>query len=75
MEATLGLMIDRVHGIEYRARPQRERPGWIAQWRPARALASFPAFSYISRGEVFGSESEAVDFIRRNAAQIVGRTI
>ena len=75
MEATLGIMIDRVHGIEYRALPRREQRGWIAQWRPARALASFPAFSYISRGEVFGSESEAVDFIRRNAAEIIGRRI
>jgi hypothetical protein len=71
MEATLGIMIDPVRGIEYRALPPRERRGWTAQWRPARALASFPAFSYISREEVFGSESEAVDFIRRNAAQIV----
>ena len=68
-------MIDRVHGIEYRALPRRERRGWIAQWRPARAIASFPTFSYISRREVFGSESEAVEFIRRNAAEIVSRGI
>jgi hypothetical protein len=75
MEASLGILIDRVHGIEYRALPGRERRGWIAQWRPARALASFPTFSFVSRAEVFGSESEAVSFIRRNAAEIVGRRI
>jgi hypothetical protein len=75
MEATLGIMIDRQHGIEYRALPRSQPRGWIAQWRPARALASFPTFSYISRGEVFGSESEALDFIRRNVAEIVDRRI
>jgi hypothetical protein len=75
MEANLGIMIDPVHGIEYRALPRSQRRGWIAQWRPARAIASYPAFSYITRGEVFGSENEAVDFIRRNAEQIVGRRL
>ena len=74
MEATLRIMIDPVHGIEYRAMPGSRR-GWIAQWRPARALASFPGFSYISREEIFGSADEAVDFIRRNAAGIVERRI
>ena len=75
MEATLGIMIDRVHGIEYRALPRRQRGGWMAQWRPARAIATFPNFSYVSREEVFGSESEAIEFMRRNAAEIVGRRI
>ena len=73
MEATLGIMIDATHGIEYRALPRRSR--WIAQWRPARALESFPAFSYVTRTEHFDSEGEAMDFIRRNAAQIVARRI
>jgi hypothetical protein len=75
MEATLGIMIDRFHGIEYRAMPHRDRRGWFAQWRPARAIESFPAFSYISRTECFETESEAMEFIRRNAADIVARRI
>ncbi len=75
MEATLGIMIDRVHGIEYRALPRGDRRGWYAQWRPARALESFPAFSYVSRNEHFETEGEAMDFIRRNAAKIVARAI
>jgi hypothetical protein len=75
MEATLGIMIDRVHGIEYRALPHRNRRGWFAQWRPARALESFPAFSYISRSESFETESEAIEFVRRNAADIIARRI
>jgi len=75
MEATLGIMIDRVHGIEYRALPRADRRGWYAQWRPARALESFPAFSYVSRGEHFETESEAMEFIRRNASEIVARRI
>jgi hypothetical protein len=75
MEATLGIMIDRVHGIEYRAVRHGDRRGWLAQWRPARAIESFPAFSYLSRPERFETESEAVEFIRRNAAEIVARRI
>jgi hypothetical protein len=75
MEATPGIMIDRVHGIEYRAVPHRDRKGWFAQWRPARALEAFPAFSYVSRNEHFETESEAVEFIRRNAADIVARRV
>lgn len=75
MEATLGIAIDHVHGIEYRALPHRDRRGWFAQWRPARALESFPAFSYVTRCEHFESEGEAMDFIRTHAAQIVAREI
>jgi hypothetical protein len=75
METTLGIMIDRIHGIEYRALPHRDRRGWFAQWRPARALESFPAFSYVSRTEHFETEGEAMEFIRRNAAEIVARRI
>ncbi len=73
MEATLGIMIDATHGIEYRALPRSNR--WVAQWRPARALESFPAFSYVTRTEHFDTEGEAMDFIRCNAAQIVSRRI
>ena len=75
METTLGIMIDRVHGIEYRALPHRDRRGWFAQWRPARAIESFPAFSYVSRSEHFDTESEAMEFIRHNAADILARRI
>ena len=75
MEAILGIMIDPVHGIEYRALPHGNRRGWFAQWRPARALESFPAFSYVSRTEHFETEGEAMEFIRRNAAEIVSRRI
>jgi hypothetical protein len=75
MEATLGITIDRVHGIEYRAVRHTDRRGWFAQWRPARAIETFPAFSYVSRAEHFDTESEAMEFIRRNAADIVGRRI
>jgi len=75
MEATLGIQVDRVHGIEYRAVPHGNHRAWFAQWRPARALESFPAFSYVTRTEHFDSEGEAIDFIRRNAADIVARRI
>ena len=75
MEATLGIRIDRVHGIEYRAVRHSDRRGWFAQWRPARAIESFPAFSYVSRPEHFDTESEAMEFIHRNAADIVARMI
>jgi hypothetical protein len=75
MEATLGIGIDRVYGIEYRAVRHSDRRGWFAQWRPARALESFPAFSYVSRTEHFDTETEAMDFIRRHAADIVSRRI
>ncbi len=75
MEATLGLQVDRLHGIEYRAFTHGDRRGWYAQWRPARALEAFPAFSYVTRSEHFGSEGEAIEFIRRNASDIVSRRI
>jgi len=75
MEATLGIAVDRVHGIEYRAIPHQGRRGWYAQWRPARALESFPAFSYVTRSEHFESEGEAMEFIREHAAEIVARRI
>ena len=75
MEATLEIRIDRVHGIEYRAFPHRDRRGWFAQWRPARALESVPAFSYVTRSEHFDSEGDALDFIRQHAADIVARRI
>ena len=75
MEATLGIAFDRVNGIEYRALPHRSRRGWYAQWRPARALETFPAFSYVTRTEHFESEGEAMQFIREHAADIVSRRI
>ena len=75
MEAILNIMVDPVHGIEYRAQARRDRKGWIAQWRPARALREFQAFTYISRDELFGSEEEAMEFIRLNAGSIVSRKI
>jgi hypothetical protein len=75
METTLGIRIDRVNGIEYRAIRHSDRRGWFAQWRPARAIESFPAFSYVSRSEHFDTESEAMEFIRRNAGEIVSRRI
>jgi hypothetical protein len=73
MEATLA--IDRIHGIEYRAVRHNGRQGWYAQWRPARALESFPAFSYVTRSEHFDTEGEAMEFIRSHAAEIVARSI
>jgi hypothetical protein len=75
MEATLGIAFDRATGIEYRAIPHGNRRGWYAQWRPARALESFPAFSYVTRSEHFDSEGEAMEFIREHAADIVTRRI
>jgi hypothetical protein len=75
MEATLGIRIDRVHGIEYRAVRHSDRRGWFAQWRPARAIESFPAFSYVSRSEHFDTETAAMDFVRQHAADIVNRRI
>ena len=68
-------MVDPVHGIEFRAQPRQDQRGWRAQWRPARALRDFPAFTYISRGEVFESEEEAIEFVRLNAEWIVSRRI
>ena len=75
MEATLALGFDRVNGIEYRAVPHHSRRGWYAQWRPARALEAFPAFSYVTRTEHFDTEGEAMEFIREHAADIVARRI
>jgi hypothetical protein len=75
MEEIVNIMVDPVHGIEYRAQARWDRRGWIAQWRPARALREFQAFSYISRDELFGSEEEAMEFIRQNAGLIVSRRI
>jgi hypothetical protein len=75
MEATLKVMIDRVHGIEWRALERGDRLGWTAQWRPVRALEAFQRFSYITRKERFGSEEEALEFIGKNAAAIVSRQI
>ena len=75
MEATMKVMIDRVHGIEWRAVERGDRLGWAAQWRPVRALKAFQRFSFITRGERFGSEQEALEFIGTNAAAIVSRQI
>ena len=75
MQAILKINVDPVHGIEYRAQARRDCKGWIAEWRPVRALREFQAFTYISRDELFGSEKEAIDFIRLNAASIVSRRI
>ena len=72
---TLKVMFDRVHGIEWRAVERGDGPGWTAQWRPARALEAFQAFSYITRGERFSSEEDALEFISKNAAAIVNRQI
>ena len=67
MEPHEEILIDAVHGIEYRALPTPESAGWTAQWRPMRALRKFMTFSYISRGERFGTRAEALDFVRKNA--------
>jgi hypothetical protein len=75
METALGIEVDPATGIEYRALPRHDRRGWTAQWRPARALETFPAFSYRSRLECFDTEAEAMRFIREHAAQIVTRRI
>jgi hypothetical protein len=74
MEAALGVAFDRSTGIEYRA-VRRSRRSWYAQWRPARALEAFPAFSYVTRTEHFETEGEAMEFIREHAADIVSRRI
>jgi hypothetical protein len=68
-------MVDAVHGIQYRAVQIQGASGWGVQWRPMRAIRSFPTFSYISRGESFPTEQEALEFIRRNVRAIVTRTI
>ena len=47
-----------------------DREGWLAQWRPARALKKFMTFSYITRKESFGTKSEALEFVRANARLI-----
>ena len=67
--------IDAVHGIECRAVQSMDHRGWQAQWRPLRALASFPGFSFISRAELFPSEAEALAFIKENAESILARRI
>jgi len=64
------ILIDAVHGIEYRALPADQSEGWTAQWRPVRALKKFMTFSYISRRERFGTRAEALDFVRKNARAI-----
>jgi hypothetical protein len=68
-------VVDAVHGIQFRAVPRQGSPGWAVQWRPIRAIRSFPTFSYISRGESFPSEEAALDFMRQNAGAIVTREI
>ena len=65
-----GILIDAQHGIEYRAVMKPDREGWLAQWRPARALKKFMTFSYITRKESFGTKSEALEFVRANARLI-----
>jgi hypothetical protein len=66
---------DAVHGIEYRVLPAAGRAGWVAQWRPSRALRAFPSFSYRTRSERFGSAEAALAFMRKNAGMIVGRAM
>ena len=68
-------IIDSVHLIEWRAVQSADHRGWRAQWRPLRALSSFPYFSYISRAELFPSEKEALAFMRENAESILARRI
>ena len=71
MEASCRMLVDAGYGIEYRAVENANRHGWIAQWRPLRALKKFMTFSFITRSEVFASPDEAIDFVRRNVAEIV----
>jgi hypothetical protein len=73
MDANPRIVVDPVHGIEFRAQPRRDRRGWSALWRPSRALKDFPSFTYISREELFTTEEEAIDFMRVNAQSIVSR--
>jgi hypothetical protein len=75
MEPFSTLGVDAVHGIQYRAVPRRDPEGWGVQWRPLRAIRTFPTFSYISRAESFPTEHDAMEFIRRNAGAIVTREI
>jgi len=71
MGAHNGILIDAQHGIEYRAVPAGGAQ-WTAQWRPIRALKRFMTFSYISRSERFPTADDALEFIRKNVAAIVG---
>jgi hypothetical protein len=66
---------DAVHGIEYRVLPSVGRTGWMAQWRPSRALRAFPSFTYRTRSERFDSAEAARAFMRRNAGMIVSRAM
>jgi|WetSurMetagenome_2_1015567.scaffolds.fasta_scaffold419754_2 hypothetical protein len=75
MEWTAHLNVDPVFGIQYRAVRRIGGPGWEAQWRPLRAIRTFPTFSYIPRAERFPSEEDALEFVRRNVGAIVSRTI
>jgi hypothetical protein len=68
-------IIDAVHGIEWRAVRSADHRGWKAQWRPLRAMSSFPGFSFISRSELFPSEGEALAFMKENAESIVARKL
>ncbi len=70
MEAHTAILIDANHGIEYRAVPAISGTAWMAQWRPVRALKRFMTFSYITRGELFPTKDEALEFVRRNAGAI-----
>ncbi len=69
------LVVDAVHGVQYRALQNQGAAGWGVQWRPIRALRSFPTFSFISRRETFRTEREALDFMRRNIDAIVSKRI
>jgi hypothetical protein len=75
MERTAQLNVDPVFGIQYRAVHRIGAPGWEAQWRPLRAIRTFPTFSYITRTESFPTEEDALDFVRKNAAAIVSRAL
>jgi hypothetical protein len=75
MERRATLLVDTDHGIQYRAIPNGVASGWGVQWRPMRAIRSFPTFSYITRSERFPTEEEALEFVRRNAGAIVSRAI
>lgn len=75
MESLPACTVDPVAGIQYRAVPCIGAPGWQAQWRPLRAIRTFPTFSYIPRAERFDSPQDALDFVRRHAGAIVSRSI
>jgi hypothetical protein len=74
-EAAVDVRIDAVHGIEYRTLPHRVRTGWLAQWRPCRAIRAFPSFAFMTRSERFATAEDALAFVRENAGHLVARQL